>query len=71
LRGREAFRAQSAILDEKQPQTPFGVIPNRVFGTDAFYPYQKHGWRARARKSSRGHATTFETPYVLSRVKTR
>jgi len=19
---------------------------NRVFGTDGFYPYQKHGWRA-------------------------
>jgi hypothetical protein len=33
-------------LDKKRTQATIGFIHNRVFGTDAFYPYQKHGWRA-------------------------
>jgi hypothetical protein len=29
-----------------KPGAIFVFIHNRVFGTDSFYPYQKHGWRA-------------------------
>jgi hypothetical protein len=39
-------RTQSAILHKNQPQTVVAFIHNRVFGTDRFYPYQKHDWCA-------------------------
>jgi len=40
------IRAQSAILDKSKPKPLSLLLHNRVFGTDGFYPYQKHGWRA-------------------------
>jgi hypothetical protein len=40
------IRAQSTIWYKKQPQRHMVLIHNRVFDTDALYPYQKRGWRA-------------------------
>ncbi|MBI4293789.1 MAG: hypothetical protein HY661_20120 [Betaproteobacteria bacterium] len=40
----KAIRAQSTISNENQNRP--GLIHNRVFRTDASYPYEKHGWRA-------------------------
>jgi hypothetical protein len=57
LRGRKAVRKDGRLRTDDEPigtqstiwhkiRDRFGFIHNRVFGTDGFYPYQKHGWRA-------------------------
>jgi hypothetical protein len=52
-------------LVQNLPQGVVAFNHNRVFGTDGFYPYQKHGWRARARNGRFWHATLDKTLYIV------
>jgi len=46
--GDETIRAHSTMLEKKQMRP--GFTNNRVFRTDVFYPYGRHGWRAQRAK---------------------
>jgi len=48
-----------------KPDAVFGFYHNRVFGTDGFYPYRKHGWRAQRAKPFVAYDSTYDAMYNL------
>jgi hypothetical protein len=76
LRGREAVRAQSTILQKKSSQTAFAFIHNRVFGTDALHIRAKNTVGARSAQWPRADIGTRRTilrtvAFELARTATR
>jgi hypothetical protein len=62
------IRAQSAILDNTQPQADVAFIHNRVFGTHVLFMRTENTVGARSAQFRRSHATVSETSQMVSGV---